>query len=148
VNLLDTDALSHLQKQDAVGTSIIAAMAASPDRDFWITTVNIYEMLGGAIRLIHDLKRKQKDPIPGFRLIQDLFDYLGFWQGRILRYDDASERAYRGFTPRLRQDLKDDARIAAIALRHGAAVWTCNVGDYKRISGLTVYAAETGMRVS
>jgi predicted nucleic acid-binding protein len=147
VNLLDTDALSHLQKQDPVGTSIMAAMAASPDRDFRITTVNVYEMLDGAIRLLHDLKRKQKGLIPGYRLIQDLFDYLGYWQGHVLPYDDASERAYRGLTPRLRQELKDDARIAAIALRHGAAVWTCNVGDYTRAPGLTIYAAETGLRI-
>jgi predicted nucleic acid-binding protein len=126
----------------------MAAMSASLDGDFWITTVNVYEMLDGAIRLVHDLKRKRKDPMPGFRLIQDLFDDLGFWRGRILRYDDPSERAYRGLTPRPRQELKDDARIAAIALRHGAAVWTCNVGDYKRLPGLTVYAAETGLKVS
>jgi hypothetical protein len=60
-------------------------MAAAPDRDFWITTVNIYEMLGGAFRLIHDLKKKRKDPIPGFLLLQDLFDYLETWQGRSFR---------------------------------------------------------------
>jgi hypothetical protein len=110
--------------------------------------VNIYEMLGGAFRLIHNLKKKRKDPIPGFLLLQDLFDYLGTWQGQILPYDDASDRLHRGFLPRLRQELKDDARIAAIALRHGAAVWTCNVTDYKRVPGLIVYAAETGTRVS
>jgi predicted nucleic acid-binding protein len=69
VNLLDTDVLSHLHKRDPVGDSIAVAMAAAPDRDFWITTVNIYEMLGGAFRLIHDLKKKRKDPIPGFLLL-------------------------------------------------------------------------------
>jgi tRNA(fMet)-specific endonuclease VapC len=148
VNLLDTDVLSHLQKKDPIGASIEAAMAAVLDRDFWITTVNIYEMLGGAFRLIHDLKKKQKDLIPGFLLLQDLFDYLGTWQGQILPYDDASDRVLRGFPPRLRQELKDDARIAAIALRHSAAVWTCNVGDYKRVPGLIVYVAETGVRVA
>ena len=50
--------------------------------------------------------------------------------------------------PRLRQELKNDARIAAIALTQGAAVWTCNVSDYKRVPGLTVYEAETGFKVS
>lgn len=148
MNLLDTDVLSHLQKKDPVGISIAIAMAASPDADFWISTVNIYEMLGGAFDLIHDLRKKRKDLIPGFQLLQELFDYLVTWQGRILWYDDVSDRVHRGFLPRLRQELKDDARIAAIALRHGATVWTCNVGDYKRVPGLIVYAAETGTRVS
>jgi predicted nucleic acid-binding protein len=148
VNLLDTDVLSHLQKKDPVGDSIAAAMAASPDADYRITTVNAYEMLDGALGLIHDLRKKHKELIPGFRLFQELLDYLGLWQGRILPYDDVVEGIYRGLPARLRQELRNDARIAAIALTHGAAVWTCNVGDYRRVPGLIVYAAETGMRVS
>jgi len=148
VNLLDTDVLSHLQKTDPVGDSIAVAMAAFPDPDLRITTVTAYEMVNGAIGLIHDLQKKRKDLIPGFQLFQELLDYLGLWAGRILPYDDAAERIYRGFPSRLRQELGNDARIAAIALTHSAAVWTCNARDYKRVPGLTVYAAETGLRVT
>jgi len=148
VNLLDTDALGHLQKNDRVGAVIASRLATSPDPDFRITTVNAYEMLGGAFDLIHELRKKHKDLIPGFQLFQEPFDYLGVWQGRILPYDDTADRVFRGFPPRLRQELRSDARIAAIALARGAAVWTCNVNDYKRVPGLTVYAAETGVRVS
>jgi predicted nucleic acid-binding protein len=56
-------------------------------------------------------------------------------------------RIYRGFTSRLRQDLKNDALIAAIALANGAAVWTCNVNDFNQVPGLAVIRAETGSRV-
>lgn len=148
MNLLDTDALSHLQKPDSVGAVIADRMSASPDPEFRITTVNAYEMLSGAFDLIYELRKKHKDLIPGFQLLQEVLDFLGAWQGRILPYDDAADRAYRGFLPRLRQEIGYDARIAAIALAHGAAVWTCNVSDYKPVPGLTVYAADTGMRVS
>jgi predicted nucleic acid-binding protein len=148
VNLLDTDVLGHLQKRDPIGAAIAVAMAGSSDPDFRITTVNAYEMLDGAFRLIHDLRKKHKSLIPGLRLFQELLDYLGLWQGRTLAYDDAVDRIYQAFPPRLRQELGNDARIAAIALTHGAAVWTCNVSDYKRVPGLTVYAAETGIKVS
>jgi predicted nucleic acid-binding protein len=147
VNLLDTDALSHLQKGDAVGATIAANMASFPDHDFRITIVNAYEMLAGAFDLIHQLRKKHKDLIPGFQLFQELVDDLGAWQGRILPYDNAADRVDRGFPPRLRQDIDNDARIAAIALAHGAGVWTCNVDDEKRVPGLIVYAAETGIRV-
>ncbi|MGO9463754.1 MAG: type II toxin-antitoxin system VapC family toxin [Isosphaeraceae bacterium] len=147
MNLLDTDVVSHVQKTDPVGTSIVVAMAAFPNSDFRITTVTAYEMVNGAIGLIHDLRRNRKDLIPGFQLFQELLDYLGLWAGRILPYDAASERIYRGFPSRLRQELGNDARIAAIALTHGAGVWTCNASDYMRVPGLTVYAAESGSRV-
>jgi predicted nucleic acid-binding protein len=148
VNVLDTDALSHLQKFDPVGVEITARLAACSDPDFRITTVSAYEMLGGAFDLIRDLRKKGKALIPGFQLFQELLDYLTPWQGRILRYDDEANVVYQSFTPRLRQNLNNDARIAAIAMVHGAAVWTCNVDDYKQIPGLIVYAAETGMLVS
>jgi predicted nucleic acid-binding protein len=147
VNILDTDALSHHMKRNAMGLAIEAQMRASADPDFWITAISAFEMADGAIALHRSLKKRRKDLIPGFDLIQEVVEYLGEWRGRIHGYDAASERIYRGLAPRLRQELGDDARIAAIALAHGAAVWTCNVADFKRVPGLTVYGAETGVRV-
>lgn len=144
MNLLDTDVLTHLQKNDPDGAMIAAQLVASPDQDFRITAVNTYEMLVGAFDLVCKLQKTRKALIPGFKLLQELLDYLLGWQGRILPYDLAADQVYRGFPPRLRQELGNDARIAAIALAHGAAVWTCNVKDYKRLPGLVVYAAKTG----
>ena len=124
---MDTDVLSHLQKRDHDGAAIADHPRASADPDFRITTVNAYEMLRGAFDLLHELRKKQKDLTPGFQLVQELFDYLVAWRGLILPYDDAADRAYRGLAARIRQEPGNDARIAAIALANGAAVWTCNV---------------------
>jgi predicted nucleic acid-binding protein len=52
-----------------------------------------------------------------------------------------AEQIYKALPSRLRQELKDDARIAAIAMVHRAAVWTCNVSDYTKVPGLTVVLA-------
>ncbi len=57
-------------------------------------------------------------------------------------------KSIREFSPRLRQELGNDARIAAIAIARDAAVWTCNLTDYKRVPGLMVCSAETGLAVS
>ncbi len=97
--------------------------------------------------LIDRRKKERRDPIPAFRLLQDLVDYLGRWRGRILPYETAAEQFYRSFPARLRQELKDDARIAAIALAYDAVVWTCNESDYAKVPGLTVFRAETALRV-
>jgi predicted nucleic acid-binding protein len=148
VILLDTDALGHLQKGDRVGVMIQAQLDASADRDLRITAVTAYEMVGGAVDLIDRRKKERRDVIPAFHLLQDLVEYLGLWRGRFLPYEARAEVIYRGFPARLRQELKDDARIAAIALEQGAAVWACNAGDYAQVPGLTVVRAETGAKVS
>ena len=104
-------------------------------------------MLGGAVALIDRRKRERRDLIPAFSLHQNLVEYLGNWRGLILPYETVAEQKYRALPSRLRQELKDDARIAAIALAHSAAVWTCNVADYRKVPGLAVVRAESGSRV-
>jgi predicted nucleic acid-binding protein len=147
MNILDTDVLSHLQKEDAVGAAIQVRMDRFPDQDFRISAVSVYELMRGA-DLIDKRKSQRRDLIPAFQLIHQLFEYLGRWRGRVQTYNLDAEQVYKGFTPRLTQELKDDARIAAIAISCGAAVWTCNVADYVRVPGLTVFQAETGAKVS
>ena len=147
MNILDTDALSHHMKRNAIGIASEARMVAAPDPDFWTSAVSAFEIMDGAVTFHKATKKKRKDLIPSFDLVQEVVEYLGSWRGRIHRYDTSADRIYRGFTPRLRQELGDDARIAAIALSHGAAVWTCNVNDFKQVPGLAVYRAETGLRV-
>jgi len=146
VIILDTDVLGHLQKWDKVGVTIQTCLDASPDREIRITAVTAYEMVGGAADLIDKRKRERRDLIPAFQLLQDLVEYLGRWQGLILPYETTAEQIFRGFSARLRQELKDDARIAAIALAYNAVVWTCNVDDYAKVPGLRVFRAETGSR--
>jgi predicted nucleic acid-binding protein len=116
VIILDTDALGHIQKKDPVGVLIVGGLDASPDRDIRITAVTAYEMLGGASALIDRRKKEHRDLIPAFYLLQDLIEYLGNWRGLILPYETTADRIYKGLAARLRQELKDDARIAAIAL--------------------------------
>jgi predicted nucleic acid-binding protein len=64
----------------------------------------------------------------------------------ILPYEAMADQIYKALPARLRQELKDDARIAAIALVQGAAIWTCNVTDYIKVPGITVFWTETGLR--
>ena len=137
--ILDTDVLGHLQKRDPVGLLIETGLDASTDRDIRITAVTAYEMMGGAVALINRRKKERRDPIPAFHLLRDLVEYLGLWRGLILPYEAAAERLYRAFPARLRQELKDDAWIAAIALEYDAAIWTCNESDYAKVPGLAVY---------
>jgi predicted nucleic acid-binding protein len=147
VNILDTDALSHHMKRNTIEIAIDVQMMASPDPDFWISAVSAFEIMDGAAALHKVMKKKRKDLIPSFDLVHEVVEYLGSWRGRVHRYDTSADRIYRGFTPRLRQELGVDTRIVAIALTRGAAVWTCNVDNFERVPGLAVYRADTGLGV-
>jgi hypothetical protein len=105
-------------------------------------------MMRVAVSLIDRRKRERRDPIPAFHLFHELVEYLGRWQGLILPYESAAEHILRSLPSRSRQELKDDARIAAIALAYNSAVWTCNVTDFLKVPGLAVFRAETGVKVS
>jgi hypothetical protein len=51
VNILDTNALSHHMKRNAVGNAIEARIKASPGPDFWISAVSAFEIMDGAVTL-------------------------------------------------------------------------------------------------
>lgn len=146
MNIVDTDALSHHMKSNKIGQALTAHMAV-PGADFRITAVSAFEMVEGAVALFLKLKKICKELIPGFNLIQEVVEYLGRWQGRVLAYNGGADRIYSGFSPRIRPELGDDARIAAIAPAHGAAVWTRNVSDFNKIPQLIVIEAESGVVV-
>ena len=118
------------------------------DHDFRITSVSAAEMVGGAVLKLQKDTQKRRDLISAFGLMQEVIEYLTGWQHLILPYSTVAERIYADFEPRLRQQLGYDARIAAVALAQGAAVWTRNTKDFLRFPGLIVYRAETGERVA
>ncbi len=146
--ILDTDALSHMQKRDSVGLLIESWLETSPDRESRITSVTAFEVLSGAVALVARQKKERRSVITAFQLLEQLVKYLATWKEKILSYDAEAERIYRGFPARLRQELKEDARIAAVALINGAAIWTCNVRDYSKVPGLILFDARTGSEVS
>ena len=111
MNILETDAISHRMKMNAIGTAIDARIIGSTGAAFQITAVSVFEMVDGAVALHENLRKRRKDLIPGFNLVQEVVEYLGRWQGRVLPYDAASEQIYRGFSPRLRQELGNDAAL-------------------------------------
>ncbi len=146
--ILDTDAFSHIKYRNAVGLLIEALLEISPDRETRVSVVTAYEIMKGAVALVDRRKKERGDLISAFHLFEGLVKFLGTWKGSILPFDAEAEQIYQGFPVRLRQELKNDARIAAVAIVYDAAVWTCNIADYARVPGLTLFNAKTGLKVS
>ena len=88
MNVLDTDALSHHMKSNAIGQAIGAHIAAS-EPDFKITAVSAFEMVDGALELYERLKKKpgadprlQPDPGSGRIFGRLAGKGIGLWRRR------------------------------------------------------------------
>ncbi len=150
MNILDTDVLSHLLHDNAVADQIRARIDIADDPDFRITSVSVYELVGGAVDLIRGGGKHGVGPVKSHSLLQSIIEYLANWRGLIVPFDEAARQASRGFPAEVTRLLgkKGDARIAAVAKENSAAIWTLNVKHFSRVPGLVVYRADTGERVS
>ncbi len=150
MKILDTDVLSHLLHENTVAAQVRARMDIADDPDFRITSVSIYELVGGAVDLIRGGGKHGVGPVRSHLLLQSVVEYLSNWRGLIVPYDEAAHQASLGFPAEVTRSLgkKGDARIAAIAKENLAAIWTLNVKHFSRVPGLVVYRADTGERAS
>ena len=69
--IMDTDALSHIQKRTPVGSLIEVRLAHSRDRDFRISEVSASEMVNGATSLVSRRKKESGDFDLGFSFVQN-----------------------------------------------------------------------------
>lgn len=130
--VLDTDTLTLLQLDHP---QVKQRVEAHPPNDLAIAVISVEEQLSGWYSRI----RQAKTPDDLARAYQRLADrvrdlgrvaILSFTKSAILRYESLKSQKLNV--------KKNDLRIAAIALEHGATVVTRNLRDFQRVPGLTV----------
>lgn len=121
--LLDTNVLSDLYRKNA---AVVAWVRRHPDEDFAISTITLFELERGVLRL------ERRDPRQAAPLRQWLEgQVLQDFDGTTLPVDSAvAARAARLYVPD--PVPLNDCYIAATALVHGLTVVTRNVADFER----------------
>jgi predicted nucleic acid-binding protein len=136
--ILDTQHASQLQRESSRDAELLQAKIDSdPERPVFITIITAYEQLRGCLGEIN--AKRGPEQLRFFALLGLLIDFYAKWAGRILPYDEAAASIFQHFEPKLIRRIGScDARIAAIALAHGATLATSNKSDFQQVPGLNV----------
>jgi tRNA(fMet)-specific endonuclease VapC len=140
VIVLDTQPVSQLQRISSKDASLIEErLRGIPVDQVRITVITPFEQLKECLGKINSTNHPAKQ-VAHFQLLLRLLDHYGRrWTGLILPFDEAAVVEYQKLPVQLiRRIGSRDARIAAIALAHGATVMTANKRDFQQVPGLII----------
>jgi predicted nucleic acid-binding protein len=134
VLILDTDALSLIQRGKGQQFEALARMLDDASDDVYVTVVSLDEQIHGALNEIASNDATTR--IRGYRRLRDLCDdYCG---RPMLDYDAKAESIFDRLKGLKGRPATKDLRIASIALSHGATIVTGNVRDFEKVPLLKV----------
>ena len=124
--ILDTNVLSETLRP-APSTRVVEWMRSEPASALFTTAITESEMLYGVALLSEGVRRQSLKSVVDLIFGKDL-------AGRVLPFDSGAAREFANVAASRRRAGRPiseaDARIAAIARSHGAALATRNVGDF------------------
>jgi predicted nucleic acid-binding protein len=127
VIVLDTIVVSELMRP-VPNPAVLAWVDAQSDRDLWLCSVVVSELLYGLARLPTGSRRAQLTQAFEAMLAED-------FAGRVLAFDLPAAVVYADLVSARKQLGKPlamaDAQIAATCLAHGAQLATRNVRDFE-----------------
>ena len=125
--VLDTNVVSELMRP-APNPAVLAWVDAQPDRDLWLCSVAVSELLFGLARLPPGARRAQLTQAFEAMLTED-------FSGRVLAFDLPAAVVYADLVAKRERDGQPvamaDAQIAATCLAHGAQLATRNVRHFE-----------------
>src|SRR6516162_1989527 len=127
---LDTDMLQLFQDGHP---QVVARVRVVPPEDRTISVVTVEEQLSGWYAQLRQAKTAQKLAWAYRRLAANV-RFLS--QIRILDFDESAIQRYEQLKKRKLKIGRNDIRIAATALEHGAVLVTRNAKDFGQVPGL------------
>jgi predicted nucleic acid-binding protein len=131
--ILDTNVLSAIMAPKAT-PEVAAWIARQSDESLFTTAISQAEILAGLAIMAEGRRRRQLEATAHGIFVED-------FEGRILSFDTAAATAYADVLAARRRSGRPtpplDCMIAAIAISHGAAVVTRDVGGFEGC-GLTL----------
>lgn len=127
--LLDTDAISFIQRGKGPRYEALTRMLDEAEDDVYVTVISLDEQIHGAFKEIASNDAMVR--IRGYRRLHDLADdYCG---RPMLDYDDKAESIFDRLKGMKGRPGTKDLRLASIALSHDATLVTGNVSDFEKI---------------
>lgn len=134
--VLDTDALSIIQRGTGPRFLELTRLLDSADDDAFVTIISFDEQVHGAFKEVADARASVR--IRGYWRIRDLLN--DYCDRPILDYDEDAELIFDQLKGIKGRPATKDLRIASIALANAATLVTANVSDFTRIPELKLMA--------
>jgi len=129
VHLLDTDAISVIQRGTGAQFEALSKLLDEAADDVFVTVVSLDEQIHGAFNEI--ASNVSKIRIRGYRRLHDIADdYCG---RPTLDYDEKAESIFDRLKGMKGRPATKDLRIASIALSHDAILVTGNIADFEKV---------------
>ena len=127
--VLDTGAISLIQRGEGRRFIALSRLLDDADDDVYVTVVGLDEQIHGAFKEISSNDSKIR--VRGYRRLRDVADdYCG---RPMLDYDEQAESLFDRLKGIKGRPATKDLRIASIALSHNAALVTGNVSDFEKV---------------
>jgi tRNA(fMet)-specific endonuclease VapC len=130
--VLDTDIMTLYQHGHP---RVVQQVLAHPVAQLTIAVISVEEELTGWYTKLRQARKRDQLA----RVYQRLSEAVPFFaRFQILSFTEPAIVRYEGLRAAHRRVGKNDLRISAIALKHGATVVTRNSRDFKQVPGLTI----------
>lgn len=130
--VLDTDIMTLYQHGHPV---VVQNVLAHPLLELAITVISVEEELTGWYTKLRQVRKRDQLA----RVYQRLSESVPFFaRFQILSFTEPAIICYESLRTAHRRIGKNDLRISAIALEHGATIVTRNSRDFKHVAGLTI----------
>ncbi len=132
--ILDTDAISLIQRGDGFRFETLIKILEDADDDVFVTVISFDEQIHGAFKEIAN--NDSKVLVRGYHRLYELLQDYG--DRPMLQYDDKAGVVFQKLKVMKGRPATKDLRIASIALSHGATVVTGNLRDFQKVPVLKV----------
>jgi tRNA(fMet)-specific endonuclease VapC len=132
LHVLDTDIVTLYQHGHP---RVVQQILAHPVRQLAIAVISVEEELTGWYTKLRQA-RKRDQLARAYQRLSEAVPFFARFQ--ILSFTEAAIVRYESLRAAHRRVGKNDLRIAAIALEHGAIVVTRNAREFTQVAGLTI----------
>ena len=127
--VLDTDALTLIQRGSGRSFEALSKMLDDADDDVYVTVISLDEQIHGAFKEIASTDGKIR--IRGYRRLHAIVD--DYSSRPTLDYDEEADSIFDRLKGMKGRPATKDLRIASIALSHDAILVTGNAKDFRKI---------------
>ncbi len=131
--ILDTNAVSILERRGPESVRLIAYLDSLPPEDIHVTVISYEEQIRGWMSVLGAARNSKTQTLPYSLLLAQLENYCSL---HVLPFDEPAAAQYEELRKTHRRISSPDLKIAAVTLVNNTTLITQNTRDFENIANL------------